>query len=172
MRRLLLIFILLTSCFSGRAQVYANEWINHSNRYFKFPVYQTGFYRIDSTSLANSGIPLNAVNPKNLQLFIQGKEEYIYIQGEADNVFNSGDYLEFFYERSNATFDSSFYTGISYQPNPYVSLFKPKKFIPANCITTLFKVMPTEPVIPIILRLRASVPVFPMARTFQLHFLL
>ncbi|MGZ4037850.1 MAG: putative type IX secretion system sortase PorU2, partial [Bacteroidia bacterium] len=122
MKKLIHTLLFLALCSSVNAQVYSNEWIRFSNRYYKFPVVQTGFYRIDSLALANSGIPLSGINPKNFQLFIKGKEQYVYVKGESDNVFNAADYIEFFAEKNDGRFDSTMYENISYVPNPYVSL--------------------------------------------------
>jgi len=105
------------------AQNYSNEWINFSNKYYKFPIHKTGFYRIDSLVLAKSGLNLSSINPKNFQLFLNGVEHALYIKGEADNVLNASDYIEFFAEKLDGRFDSTIYNGISYLPNPYVSLF-------------------------------------------------
>ncbi len=123
MKKVVYSLLLLALSFSVKAQVYSNEWINYSNKYFKFQIAKTGFYRIDAFTLASSGIPLASINPKNFQLFIKGKEQSIYIKGEADNVFDPGDYIEFFAEKNDGSFDSTMYYNISYLPNRYVSLF-------------------------------------------------
>lgn len=123
MKKLIHTLLLLALSFSVKAQAYSNEWINFSNKYYKFPIHKTGFYRIDSVVLAKSGINLTAINPKNFQLFLNGKEQSIYIKGEGDNVLNGTDFIEFFAEKLDGRFDSTIYTGISYLPNPYVSLF-------------------------------------------------
>jgi hypothetical protein len=108
---------------SLKAQVYSNEWINFSNKHYKFPIGKTGFYRIDSLALANSGINVSSLNPKNFQLFIKGKEVPLFIYGESDNMLNDTDYVEFYAERNDGQFDSSLYYNITYLPNRYVSLF-------------------------------------------------
>lgn len=123
MKKIIHSLLFLVLCITGEAQNYGNEWINFSNKYYKFPIHKTGFYRIDSLTLAKSGINLGSVNPKNFQLFLNGKEQSIYIRGENDNVLNDSDYIEFFAEKINGSFDSAIYTGISYLPNPYASLF-------------------------------------------------
>ncbi len=109
--------------FTLKAQLYDNEWIDFSKKYYKFKIGKTGFYRIDSAALANSGINVPSLNPKNLQLFIRGQEVPIYIRGEADNKFNDSDYVEFFAEKNDGRFDSTLYHNITYLPNPYLSLF-------------------------------------------------
>ena len=68
------------------AQTYHNNWINYNQQYYKFKIAETGIYRIDSATLANSGIPLNSINPQNFQLFSRGEELPIHIEGEGDGV--------------------------------------------------------------------------------------
>jgi hypothetical protein len=114
---------LLALVFSLKSQVYNNEWINYSNKYYKLKIGKTGFYRIDSLALANSGISLLTLNPQNIQIFLRGKEIPVYIKGESDNVFNGSDFIEFFAEKNDGRFDSSIYKNITYLPNPYQSLF-------------------------------------------------
>ncbi len=115
--------LFLALAVSLKAQVYSNEWINFSNKHYKFPIGKTGFYRIDSLALANSGINVSSLNPKNFQLFIKGQEVPLFIYGESDNMLNDTDYVEFYAERNDGQFDSSLYYNITYLPNRYVSLF-------------------------------------------------
>jgi hypothetical protein len=107
----------------GFGQTYGNEWINYSQKYYRIPVSHDGIYRIDSSTLANAGIPLSVVNPKNFQLFGRGKEQYIFIKGEADGVFNGNDTLEFYGQKNDGFLDSALYAPGVTLPNPYVSLF-------------------------------------------------
>ena len=104
-------------------QNYGNEWINYSQKHYRISIPQTGIYRINYSTLIASGIPLSTINPKNFQLFIKGEEQYITVNGEADNVFNTTDYIEFYAEKNNASFDSIAYEGITRLPNPYIPLF-------------------------------------------------
>lgn len=122
-KRLFILCFLALTVFSLQAQKYGNEWINYNQKHYRINIPKTGFYRIDSITLANSGIPLNSINPKNLQLFIKGVEQYITVAGEGDNVFNATDYIEFYAEKNDCSTDSAVYTGISRLPNPYIALF-------------------------------------------------
>lgn len=120
----LFIFILLASAFQKTfAQKHGNEWINYSQKHYRINIPKTGLYRIDSITLANAGIPLATINPKNFQLFIKGDEQYLYINGENDGVFNNGDYIEFYAEKNDGRFDSLAYSDITRLPNPYYALF-------------------------------------------------
>jgi hypothetical protein len=115
-----LLFLLLT--LPILSQTFGNEWINYSQKYYKILVTRDGIYRLDSTTLANAGVPLATVNPKHMQIFGRGKEQYIFIKGEADGVFNTTDTLEFYGKANDGFMDSALYNGAT-QPNPYISLF-------------------------------------------------
>jgi len=133
MQKYLQIFLFI-SCYSllsvsyCYSQPYWNEWINFSQKYYKIPVSQNGIYRLDSLKLATAGIPLSSIDPRNIQLFFRGQEQYIFVQGETDGIFNSQDYLEFYGQKNDGSLDSILYKGDLYnrpvrQPNPYYSLF-------------------------------------------------
>lgn len=105
------------------AQIYGNEWINYSQRYYSFPVVQTGLKRINYDDLNNAGIPLNTFSHQNIQLFGREKEVPIWIETNGDNTFDSGDYILFYAEKNDGWLDSTLYTNPSTAANPAVSLF-------------------------------------------------
>lgn len=110
------------------AQPYWNEWINFSQMYYKIPVVQDGVYRINLSMLVSSGIPASSIDPRKFQIFFRGEEQYIYVKGEDDGIFNSSDYIEFYGKHNDGSLDSTLYKGELYnkpvrQPNPYYSLF-------------------------------------------------
>lgn len=119
------LFIFIAFCFfllAGKAQKYGNEWINYSQQYFKIPITKEGLYRLDSVTLSGY-YNLNTTNPQNFQLFIKGKEQFLYIHGEADGILNSGDYIEFYANKFMGEVDSLVYTDIKYTPNPYIPMY-------------------------------------------------
>ena len=95
-KRLLFLWALILTTTAIVAQTYGNEWINFGQKYYKISIPNTGLYRINYNTLVNSGIPISSINPKNFQLFIKGQEQYININDESDNVFNTTDYIEFY----------------------------------------------------------------------------
>ncbi len=109
------------------AQTFGNEWINYSQKYLKIKIVQTGLYRIDSTSISNAlnsvGASLGSVDARNFQLFHNGQEEYIWVQGESDGVFNATDYLEFYGKGNDGSQDAELYGGAANQLNPFISLY-------------------------------------------------
>lgn len=122
MRQLLAIIILWFV--AGRffsQNPYGHEWINYSQQYVKLPVYKEGIYRVDAGTLTNAFG--NSTNPKNLQLFIAGREQYLFVRGESDGQLDVADYLEFYANPSSRQMDSSLYLGSNWLPNPYTALF-------------------------------------------------
>ncbi|MFN5710640.1 MAG: hypothetical protein ACK46S_01295, partial [Bacteroidota bacterium] len=120
--------LLLLMSICGMAQTFGNEWINYNQNYYKFPILSSGMYRINYNSLVNSGIPIANINPKHIQIFGRGKEVPLYIEGEADGVFNTTDFIEFFAQRNDGWFDSLAYDVPQHAGNPYYSLFNDTAF--------------------------------------------
>lgn len=118
MRRRLSCAIAFLFAFALQAQNYGNEWIDFSQQYFRIPLYKEGIYRIDSATLSHY-YDLTTINPKNFQLFLKGKEQFLFINGEADGKINTGDYLEFYASNRSSVVDSMMYSNIQYLPNPY-----------------------------------------------------
>ena len=122
MRYVLACTIAFVFAFTIKAQNYGNEWINFSQQYFKIPIDREGVYRIDSTTLA-AYYDLSSTNPRNFQLFLKGKEQHLYITGEADGKINIHDYVEFYASPFMGDIDSLLYTNIKYMPNPFVPIY-------------------------------------------------
>lgn len=122
MKKVLAILLILFVAPALKSQTYGHEWIDYSRQYLKLPVFKEGIYRIDSTTLA-AHFNLSTLNPKNFRLFIKGKEQFLFVNGEADNQLNSADYLEFYAAPFMGDVDSLLYCNIKYNPNPYAPLF-------------------------------------------------
>lgn len=120
--RILFALILTITSFALSAQSIGNEWISYSQSYYHFKIAENGLYRITYQDLLNANIPLSTINPQNIQLFAKGKEQPIYLKGEADGVFNATDYIEFYAEANDGWLDTVFYKGKNNQPNPFYSL--------------------------------------------------
>ncbi|MBK8488130.1 MAG: hypothetical protein IPL48_10105 [Bacteroidetes bacterium] len=131
MVRKLLFGLLLLNFYSissnAQSAIYGDEWIEYSQHYFKIKVTADGLYRIYypqlNDALAVSGYSLASINPKNFQLFYRGQEEFIHIEGEADNVFNETDYIEFYGRFNNGEIDTRLYEDPNFQANTYASMF-------------------------------------------------
>ena len=71
------------------------NWIDYSKEYIKMGIGNDGIYNITYQDLLNIGLNVNQINPKTFKLFIGGIQKPIYVNGEDDQVFDSGDYIEF-----------------------------------------------------------------------------
>lgn len=121
MKRCVSVFFFLFAVFPAKGQ-HGNEWINFGQRYFKIPVAEEGLYRISYQDLQEAGVSLSA-DPRTFQLFHRGTEQAILVEGEADGVFNSGDYIEFFGRGNDGTLDSTLYANPRHQPHRYYNLY-------------------------------------------------
>lgn len=120
----------LISLSSGKAQIYGNEWISFANnnpyslqQYFKISVWKNGIHRITQNDLLAANVPLPAIDPRRLQLFFKGKEQYIFVSGEGDGIFDSGDYIEFYGAPNDGWYDTPLYEVDSMHVNRRYSLF-------------------------------------------------
>jgi len=124
----LLLFFIAGSC-SLQAQSYANEWIAFGaqsqyslQQYFKIGVWKEGIYRITYNDLLGVNVPLTFINPKEMQLFRNGREQYMYLSDDTATVWRSDMYFEFYGRRNDGTFDSQMYDTDTSQVNKKYSL--------------------------------------------------
>lgn len=124
MLRIYLSTFITLCCLSVFAQTpYGNDWINTNQSYYKIKVAQKGIYRLSHSTLSQQIPTLANINPKYFQLFKNGKEVAIYVQGETDNTFDNSDYIEFYGEPNDGTLDKELYPVANTQPHNYYSLF-------------------------------------------------
>ncbi len=121
-RHTFLLFLLVCFGFNTYAQ-YGNEWINYNQQYFKINTGKDGIYRLTYDNLVDAGFPVDTEDPRNFQVFHRGEEVSIYVSGEEDGTFDSGDYIDFFGRRNDGTQDTELYLRPSYQPHTFYNLF-------------------------------------------------
>ena len=61
----------------------------------KLEIRETGWYRVQQPELVAAGLDAG-VNPKYLQLFVEGQEQALVVPGESDESFDPGDAIEFY----------------------------------------------------------------------------
>jgi len=118
---LLLAFIGLSS--QALAQPTGQEWINYSQRYFKFSIAQNGVYRISFNELQAAGFPVSTVDPRTLQLFFRGQEQNIFVAGQLDGRFDPTDFIEFYGRRNDGTLDQQLFEDPNNQPHPFYNIW-------------------------------------------------
>lgn len=135
MKLLLSILLLLSAVSYGQ---YGNEWINYSQSYYYFPIVENGVYRVSKQELKDAGMDVDNIDPRNIQLFAQGDEQFVHIQGEGDGSFDDGDYLEFYAKGNDGYLDSLLYEDPSHQVNPFFSIYNDtiKYYVTANSSTS------------------------------------
>ncbi len=127
MRKLYIILFVFVTLNLNAQQ--ANDWINFNGsqpysvqQYFKIKVWKNGIYKLDYNTLQAAGFPVTA-QPQLFQIFHNGKEQYIFVQGEADNSFDPSDYIEFYGKKNDGYVDKPLYDNPTDQLNPNYSLF-------------------------------------------------
>ncbi len=79
---------------------------------FKIIVDEEGVYRVTQEMLASAEVPVNQIDPRTIKLKVRGREIPIFVEGEADGVFDPSDYLEFYGIENRQTyshFSETFY---------------------------------------------------------------
>ncbi len=120
-KRLMLLLLCVPA--TAYAQQYGFEWIRTYQPYYKFEIGATGVYRIPAAALQASGVNINTINPKKIQVFYQGKEVPIYIAGESDEQFNNEDFIELLCFKNNGDIDTLLYQQNDWQPHRFTGLF-------------------------------------------------
>jgi hypothetical protein len=123
MSRLILVFSICFLFFHSNAQPFGNEWIQNNQPYFKIKIAEQGVYKIDSATLAQSGINLSGIHPKRFQLFKNGIEQACFIPNESDGQFNNSDYILFYANKNDGQLDIGMYRSPKEQPHLFNSLF-------------------------------------------------
>ncbi|MCW5912549.1 MAG: hypothetical protein KIT62_15885, partial [Cyclobacteriaceae bacterium] len=113
---------LLTGTFSAVAQ-YSNSWIVPGQHYYRIPVTEKGIYRLTHTDLQQAGVPVSAIDPRQIQIFHRGVEQAILVAGQDDAVFNTSDYIEFYGRGNDGTLDKDLYKPATAQPHSYYNLY-------------------------------------------------
>ncbi len=102
---------------------YANSWIDFNQSYFKISVARDGIYKLSYADLLASNFPVGSVDPRLIKLYHRGVEQAIFVQGEADAVFNPTDFIEFYGKRNDGTLDKNLYQPVTAQPHNYYNLY-------------------------------------------------
>ena len=122
-RCLSVILLLFTLHFSGLAQTFGNEWINYSQKYYAFPILQSGIYKITYQNLQNAGIPVATIPIDQYQVFGKQKEQPLYIIDDGNNFLDPYEFIYFYAEKNDGWLDSSLYDNPSWLGNPKYSLY-------------------------------------------------
>jgi len=94
--------------YSSSATNARSDWeLPNDAKALKLAVIADGLYKISYEDLFAAGWSVAALNPATLQLFHRGEEVPLYVRDDGDELFETGESLEFFGNRLAG--DSSFY---------------------------------------------------------------
>ncbi len=127
-------FLLLSSLIFLNENVWAQSSVLSDGLWYKIGVTQQGVYKINYEFLKAIGIAPESVDPRKIRIFGHGggmlpqpnqafryaglQENAIFVQGEADGVFNTHDYL-LFYGQSPDRFTYTLTDSLVFQKNLY-----------------------------------------------------
>ena len=106
-----------------RSQQYGNEWIDYNQEYYKVKTGKNGIHRLTYDNLLAAGLPVTAIDPRNLQLFHRGEEVSIHVEGQEDGIFDTSDFIDFFGKKNDGTQDTELYLRPTDQAHTYYNLF-------------------------------------------------
>ncbi len=140
---------------SAYGQTSSNAWIPFAagqpystQQYFRVSVWKEGIYRLSFNDLQSAGVPVTTwFDPQRYQLFNKGLEQFIRVLDQnADNIFNPGDYIEFYGKANDGESDTQLYDTPSSQPNTFYSLFNDTAayFLTYNLFSNSNRRMPVE----------------------------
>ncbi|WKD86125.1 hypothetical protein KCTC32516_01484 [Polaribacter huanghezhanensis] len=111
MRKIQFLFLVLIG-FSALSFSQTTNSVLSNGNWYKFSVDTTGVFKIDISMLQKMGINTADLNPENIRIYGNGgtmlpqknsafrfadlQENAIYVEGEDDGVFNSGDFILFY----------------------------------------------------------------------------
>lgn len=74
---------------------------------YKLSVDEDGIYEIGYQDLLDAGISPAGIDPRTIKIFNGGNEIAIFVYGEEDGTFDSGDYVEFFGLRGRSLYSNA-----------------------------------------------------------------
>lgn len=120
---LILLFLFFACGVFSQNYDYGNQWVNFNQQYFKIKLGSEGIYHLDAGLMNSSGININSIDCRNFQIFIKGQEQYIHVDdGNGNNILDGNDYIEFYANKNDASFDSSMYQQTNFLLNPWLSV--------------------------------------------------
>ena len=107
---------------NGTDTLYGNEWIHYDQSYFKISVAADGIYRIPYATLSAAGLPVDALNATQYQLWRLGEEQPLYTS--TTGPLSDGDFLEFYGQKNRSELDRYLFRDPDNEMlNPWYSLF-------------------------------------------------
>lgn len=104
----------------GSTVKYGNEWIDFSQKYYKFKIPEDGVYRITKSELEAAGFPVNSVEMNEFEMYRNGQEVHIYTSSQGS--MGNEDFIEFYGTKNRNEIDRFFWEDENDQLNPEYSI--------------------------------------------------
>ncbi|TAE48082.1 MAG: hypothetical protein EAZ89_15965 [Bacteroidetes bacterium] len=114
MKRLILTLLCISPLALLQAQSFATQSVLREGNWYKIGITRSGMYRMDAAFLNSIGLNVSGIDPRKLRLYGNGGamlpqanqaprhddlvENPIWVSGETDGSFNTGDYVVFYGE--------------------------------------------------------------------------
>ncbi|MEZ4888278.1 MAG: C25 family cysteine peptidase [Chitinophagales bacterium] len=120
MKTLTILFCLIFSVqLFAQEETYFNEWIDYEQTYYKFRIAEDGLYRIPYSTLQQAN--LAEKSPEGFHLFSRGEEVPIFLS--SNETFGSEDFIEFYGQKNDGSFDTQLFQNSDWQLTDRKSLF-------------------------------------------------
>lgn len=97
---------------------FGNEWINHSQSYYKIKIIKEGIYRLDKNILNRDILNFSQVQSNQVQLFCMGEQVPVYVHLQNGVI----EYIEFYGEPNRGLLDVNLYRKANHHFNPGYSM--------------------------------------------------
>jgi hypothetical protein len=118
---LLLIIIVANNVFAQKT--YGHEWIKPGQSYFRIPVTENGFYKIEGRDFLQAKIPIDSIPHRSFQIFRRGRELACEVIAQNDDYLGSEGSIAFYAEKNDGVLDARLYVQPSSLPHPFYSLY-------------------------------------------------
>jgi hypothetical protein len=102
---------------------YGHEWIKPGQLYFRIPVTQNGFYKIEGKELLKAGIPVDSIPHRSFQIFRRGRELACEIKPQTNEYIGTAGSVAFYGEKNDGARDSLLYVTPGTLPHSAYSLY-------------------------------------------------
>lgn len=123
--RYIISFLLVLTCIPCPiiyAQALNNDWWSHDKQYLKFEIDRSGVYKIDLKTLREVGLPIDQINPNQIELWSYGQLVRIFVSSE--EALTDDDFIYFYGKANDGSLDQQLYNNPERQQlNPEFSLY-------------------------------------------------
>jgi hypothetical protein len=104
-------------------KTFGHEWIKPGQTYFRIPVTESGFYKIEARALIEAHVPIDSIPHRSFQIFRRGRELACEVDARNDPYLGPNGSIAFYGEKNDGTLDAQLYVQPESLPHPFYSLY-------------------------------------------------